>query len=495
VRNLIKFSLLAVAVAFFCGCDDMDSLITSAGTYKVNARVNGMPMDECSFVGLTDRIYPYFEENVSDDPDVTALMVYIKNSNGEVIGKKVLYSLYEAAEEDELLIQVKNLDTDLPFLPVQGSLPVGRYTMISQVMSGKDILQRNEKIFYYLGNTVFSYKGINVHLPGITDNNQVILKETVIMLEAKLDFESRLDPYVIWYNGRKKISEGKFSEGAGYLLWKAPEESGFYTIRAEVYPIDNYIGLTGYQKETSILVSSKTTAMHLVTENTAQLVNWYVFEGSLNDSKLITSADRSIKPAGKNPKWLSFDGTYGVAAGSENVYTLPSSSLSGEETQKWQMLFRFMPLGEGQLFFVQFEPDVFMYLSKTGLNLVLTLTSSDNSVSHVVSIPEKTSFITAGVNFSFSSGLLSARINVLGESVEQGELAAEPVSIEAKVDKFQVSLGAKKENDAESAVQPAVTAIWDEFALYNTVPLEVIKSEVKQKAVYEPSEADIVSSN
>ena len=492
VRNLIKFPFLLI-IAILCGCEDMDGLITSAGTYKVNARVNGIPLDECSFISSADRIYPYLEESVSNDPDVTALMVFLRNSNGEIIGKKVLYSLDEDAEKDELLISVKSLDDDLPFLPVQAALPVGRYTIVSQVMSGKDVLQRTEKIFYFLGNTVFSYEGINVHLPGITDNPQIILKDTVVMLEAQMDFDSRLDPYIIWYNGRRKISEGKFSEGAGFLLWKAPEQSGFYSIRAEVYPIDNYIGLTGYQKETSILVSSKMTDMHLISENIPQLVHWYILDGSLNDSKLITSAERSLKPAGKN-RWISRNGTYGLAAGSENIYTLPVTPLSGEAAENWQILFRFMPLNEGQIFFIQFDSDLFLYFSKTGQNLVLTLASSAGSVSHSVSVPEQDSFITAGVNFSFFPDLLSARINVLRESVEQGELAAEPVSIEAAFNgNFVISLGARKDENAESA--PVVTAIWDEFALYNTVSMEIIASEIKMESVYESSETEVIPSS
>jgi len=484
VKTLVFFAILA----FFVGCED--AFLPSVGTYKLNVRANGVLLDECSFITPEDKIYPYFEESVSSDPDVTALMVFLKNSSGEVIGKKIKYSLDEQVENDETLVPVRNLDYNLPFFPFPEKFPVGRYAMVLQVMSGNDILQRTEKSFYNMGNTFFSFEGINVHFPGITGNPQIIPKETILMLEAQLDFNGRLDPYIVWYSGRRKIGEGKFSEGAGCLFWTAPEQSGFFSISAEVFPTDNYFGLTGYQKEISLLVSSKTTDAHLVSENNAHLVHWYVFEGNLNDSKMKTCAERAIKPsANKTPKWIPADGTYGIAAGPDNTYTLPKVFLSNYETEIWQAVFRFMPLNEGQIFSVLFEnyPDVSMKLSMEDQNLVLRLTSSVKTVSQTVKVPEKKSFITAGINFSFLPNQISAKINIIEDSVEQGELAARPILLETGVkDNFQILLGEKRENNAAFEVagrnNAQFTAIWDEFALYNAPSMEALAEEIKQSA-------------
>jgi hypothetical protein len=470
----------------------MDNFLPSAGTYKMSVQVNGMSLDECSFVDINDKIYLYFEESISNDPDVTALVVFLRNSTGEIAGKKLRYSIDDSVDEDETLVPVKNLD-ELPFFPIPENLPIGRYTMVSQVMSGNDVLQKNEKIFYYLNNTVFSYEGINVYLPGITENPQIIPKGTVLMLEAELDFGSRLDPYIVWYNGRRKISEGKYSDGAGQLFWKAPEQSGFFSIRAEVFPISGYIGLAGYQKEISLLVSSKTTDVHLVSENISQLVHWYVFDGNLNDSKIAATPERSLKSANNNHRWKSANGTYGLAAGSDNTYTLPKVSISNEAAN-WQALFRFMPLNEGQIFSVMFEtyPDVYVNLYMENKNLVLKLTSPLKTVSQVVRLPEHTSFITAGVSFSILPDILSAKINIIDNFVDQGELAVQPISIEVGIkDNFQILLGTN--NSTVEAVNPAYTAIWDEFALYNEPPMEIIAAEVNKSTGNERSEFDASS--
>jgi hypothetical protein len=456
----------------------MESFFPSAGTYKMNVEVNGISLDDCSFIGFKDKIYPFFEESVSKDPDVTALLVFLRNSSGEITGNKIKYSLDDDVEEDETLVLVKNLD-DLPFFPIPEYLPVGRYTMVSQVMSGNDILQKNEKIFYYLSNIVFTYEGINVYLPGITENPQIIPKETVLLLEAQLDFDSQLDPYIIWYSGRRKISEGRFSDGAGQLFWKAPDQSGFFSIRAEIFPINSYVGLTGYQKEVSLLVSSKPPDLHLVTEDVSQLVHWYIFEGNLSDSKMAATAEKALKPANKKHQWKSRNGTYGLATGSDNTYTLPKVSISEYKSANWKALFRFMPLNDGQIFSVLFEdyPDVRINLNLEDKNLVLTLISPIDTVSQIVSIPEQASFITASLNFSILPNLLSAKINIFED--EMSEL--QPISLEVGIkDTFQILLGIKDNNLTAETVNLLPTALWDEFALYNEPSTELITTEANQ---------------
>ncbi|MDR0323213.1 MAG: hypothetical protein LBI12_02045 [Treponema sp.] len=494
-RKVIKTLFSLVIIVFWGGCDAMDSFLPSVGTYKINALVNDIPLDECSFIGSNKALRPYFEESVSNDPDVTALVVFLRNSRGEIIGQRVVYSLEnDGFEANETVVLVKNLDDVLPAFPLPVNLSIGRYIMVSQVMRGKDILQRSERAFFYLGNTDFSYEGINVHLPGITENTQVIPRGMVVMLEAKLNFDSRLDPYIVWYNGRRKISEGKYSDGAGLLLWKAQEQSGFYNIRAEVYPVENYFGLAGYQKEISLLVSSKTLDTHLVSEDIPQLFHWYLFEGDLNDSKMAASAERALKPAANNrPQWMPANGSFGLATGYNNVVMLPKVSVSNAaetsavDSGKWQTLFRFKPVNDGEIFSVLFEssPDISMVVEKENRNLVLRLISPAKTVSQVITLPEQVSFITAGVNFSIVSGKLSAKINIMGDSVEQGQLAAEPIYLEVEIENnFQILLGIKPEETLSGGSvirnKPAVTAIWDEFALYNAPPMEIIESEVKQ---------------
>ena len=510
---LVWISLLLLALAGFAGCDAMDSFLSSGGTYKINALVGEVPLNECSFIGLDDEIVPFFEEFVSKDPDITSLIVSIATVEGELLDWMVVYSLKKETEDYIDAEQVESLDEDLPFFKLPDDLPMGYYTMVFKVMGGKDTLQRTEKEFFFLGDAAFSFEGIAVHLPGISDNQQLVSRGQVVLLEAKLDFDKRLDPYIVWYSGKNKISEGSCSEGAALLLWKAPEHSNFYPLSAEVFPVSEFDTLAGYIKDHSVLVSSNTVDVNLISDNVDSLVNWYVFEGNLNDSKTPAPVEsRSIKPSennvitkGQNIPWLPANGTYGLATGFGNSFTLPNTLMSAGRGS-WQLLFRFMPMDKGSILSINFgaSSNVVMDLTIDGENIILTLSSisSIEKVTMIYDLPlDQESFITMGVSFAviapsfFSPGFVTARVNVLGETIEEGELALEPLRLEANAgNEFQISLGQMAEKTTEETLAPEqeedikhivpyFTAIWDEFALYNNPSMENIAHEIKSTPV------------
>jgi hypothetical protein len=569
----IKIILLFAILACLCGCGPMDSILPSTGTYKINYSINDATLNELSFFNSNDKISPFFEESVSDDPDVTALVVFLKNSRGNTIGWKVIYTIEETAAEksdegddvfpepppslttpqwssedshqadlledgeeelteedpaevellsdveeeeedfpavvtedeiiqdsykdgDELIIVVKSLDGDLPVFPLPNDLPVGRYTLVSHVMSGKDILQKIEKSIYYIGKTVFSYDGIQVHLPGIAESAQVIPKGMVIMLETVLDFDSRLNPYIIWYSGRRKIGEGFFSDGARFLLWKAPEQSGFFSLRAEVFPVDNHSGLSGYQKDISLLVSSKTIDVNFVSEDIPQLLHWYTFEGNLEDSKMVSSAEWMLKTDAKNkPKWAGVNGTYGLLTGSQDVFSFPNVLITNDGTETWQLLFRFKPLNDGVILSVRFinYNDIFLNLKVEDHNLILELVSPTETFSQSHVLPEEDSFIKAGVIFSIMPEMLSAKINIMGDYIINNEVDLEQAGIAAVIEsEFQILLGHKPDGgeETEAGKKREFTAIWDEFALYFMPPEEIFNEYIIEEVDEEPVQED-----
>jgi len=561
VQNVVKtFAFLCFSVyiaAFFGSCDAMDALLPSAGTYKINVQINGAPLDECSYARYNDKISPYFMEPVSNDPDITALMVFLKDSKENIVGWKVLYDIDPDAEKiketqakeekdveesteeiskdaenpadsitvplkykngDEFIIPVLSLDKELPSFPIPHDLPVGRYTMVSQIMSGKDILQRTEKTFFYLGKTVFSYKGVNTYLPGIADSLQLIPKGTIVMLEADLEFDRKLDPYIIWYDGKKVIDEGFYSKGAGQVFWEAPEQSGFFSLRAEIFPHDNFEGLTGYCKDISLLVSSKEIDLHLISENISELENWYKFEAGLKDAKMPSSSERVIKQdAGKKIMWMGMNGTYGLASGYNNIFSLPKTAVLNRNNE-WQILLRFNTVNSGGVFSVMFGSagSVQMHFYVDGNNLTLILTSPLKTVSQTISLPslpEEThenepvvykdlKYFTAGVSFSVLPGMLKAQINIAGDFIG-GDSVSKPIILDAEIEnEFQIMLGYLKESftayqklpadesetseKAKTVNLPEVTAIWDELALYYMPPMDLLTEEIKPFTNKEP---------
>jgi hypothetical protein len=551
-----RIFIFLTALAVLGGCGPLDSILLSTGTYKINAKINDTTLDDFSVVTSKDKIQPFFEEPVSEDPDITELVVFLKDSRGLATGYKVTYSLTYNDDKDnnkedepelqsgqdnsktenqdenkkdkdevildneeqdektdeekdtiaentdidekiefikkgnEIIFQVKNMDETLPSIPFPSDLPIGKYTLVFQVMGKNTVIYEYKKLLFYLADARLSFEGIQVHLPGIVESSQFIQNGTVVLLEINMDFDSRLDPYVVWYNGKKIIYEGRYSDGAGTLLWKAPEQNGFVSLRAEVFPSSERTGLTGYQKGISLLVSSKELDMHLFTKDTPKLVQWYTFEGDLNDSLTKSSEKRVIEPAGKNkPNWMPSNGTYGLASGTDNAYKLPNISFTNNVSGNWQIISRFKLLSEGEIFSVQFGPafDVTMTLSNVKSNLVLTLASASKTSSEILKLSdENDSFITVFVKFFIQSDRLYAKMALekpASDFNNQKEQVINPISMEDAFDKeFKIMLGQQQKNLADKAqivtVQgQAFTALWDELAVFHLPSVEIITTE------------------
>ena len=499
----VIFLIILILSGIFLGsCEAIDSILPSAGTYKINIQINDTSLDELSFVVLSDIIRPVFEEPVSDDPDITALMIFLRNSAGETVGERIVYRLkqddHSGENKNEITVLVQSLDGNLPSFPLPAGLPVGTYTIISQIMGGKNILQRTEKPFFYLDEIDFAFEGIDVHLPGTPESSQLIPRGTTVMLEAKLDFDQGLDPYIAWYNGRRKISEGNFSQGAGQLFWKVPEQTGFFSLRAEVFPARSHERLAGFQRQISLLVSSKAMDIHLVSDNNSQLLHWYVFEGNLNDSKMIVSEDRALSAAG-NPGWMGLDGTYGLVTDRDSSVSLPLINMPNDAIRTWQTKIRFFPLNDGAVFSVLFgySKNVNLSLFIEDQNLVLSLSSPSQDSFKTINLPaaetffdefsdnsqiiRRRSFITASINFSILPGMITAQIIDTGGHFN-GE---DSVTLQADAgDVFQIILGFAPENSAfaeelsdhQQEGRQEAAMLWDEFALYY-LPTTEIRTE------------------
>jgi len=505
VQKVVKIAVILVSLSVFLGaCEAMDTILPSTGHYKVNLQINGTLLDDCSFIRFKDEIYPYFEEPVSDDKDVTGLIIYLRDAAGETIGRKVSYDIGPEKSYDTI-ISVESLDDDLPPFPIPGNLPMGKYSFIFQVMSGKDILQKTEKPFFYLGVNNFSFSGVNLNIPGVTDTPLIIPKDTIVMLEAVLDFDNQFSPYIIWYEGKNKISEGKFSDGASVLFWKAPEQSGFSSLRAEVFPFENHKEYKGYQNEFSVLVSSKGKDFNLI-EDIPQLMYWYTFESDLNDSKIV-SDERALSPAANNiPIWKGINGTYGLSTGQNNSFSLPKIVIPNNDVKTWQTVFRFKPLNDDIIFSVFFgkNKDVSLTLRKEDQRFKLILQSSSDEVSQFLDLSVmpvesdieqeiKDPFLIAGINFSVLPNQLTAQFNFLGINIEN-ELISKPISLKVSVkDEFQVILGSVNASlnvSSESAeetqvlenvpeIKSTINVLWDEIAIYYMPPMEAIIAKLR----------------
>jgi len=253
LQKSTRILLFLIAIAILGGCGALDTILPATGTYKINAKINDTSLDDFSILTSKDKIQPFFENPVFEDPDITELVVFLKDSKGLTTGYKATYSLTyndnnnkedepelqqeqnnlktenneekkdeavtavdqdketnkESADDkkkddvtatgtdetkketvakntdsleniefikkdNEIIFPVKSLDKTLPFFPLPSDLPIGRYTLVFQVMNKSTVLYKYEKLLYYIADAEFSFEGIQVNLPGIAENSQFI---------------------------------------------------------------------------------------------------------------------------------------------------------------------------------------------------------------------------------------------------------------------------------------------------------------------------------
>jgi hypothetical protein len=177
------------------------------------------------------------------------------------------------------------------------------------------------------------------------------------MLETKISADERLEPYIIWYNGKNRLRGGPVSGGMDRLLWRAPAHTGFQALRAEIFPFEPppaYKNTSGLVKELSLAISSKQARRTARNTEASQpdpsIVRWYELGGDLFDSLAPLDGKRELTPGDDTIiTWLPKTGIYGLAAGSGYFYTIPGPLFTpdAELPGRGQFVFRFAVQSSG----------------------------------------------------------------------------------------------------------------------------------------------------
>jgi hypothetical protein len=284
---------------------------------------------------------------------------------------------------ENLVYPVVNLDWQLPAFPLPEILEIGQYVMVFQVIGVQNALYEIDLPFYFLGDAVFALDDIRSHLPSVSPGNYLISAGEYILLEALIDSDPRLNPYLVWYSNKKRIGEGYLTDGANYLFWEAPEKTGFQSISVEVFPFLPDAQIKGMIKELSLPVSKKNANRGAFSQSAAQYALWYRFEGNLSNAQSPADSLKFLVPQeNRAPQWLPWAGIYGLSIGPEDVYHLPGSPfrLNGEEQGKGRLIFRVKLLAEGTIFKAVFREsrtssdalDLNLSYRRNALTLVIT---------------------------------------------------------------------------------------------------------------------------
>jgi hypothetical protein len=411
--HLPKRTILWAGILILLGaCNQLDTVLPSAGTYRVNALVNRSSLDECSVIAAGDTVLPYFSSSVADDPDLVNLVVYLENSEKKQVGNRVRYTTEPVpaaetpletetpseappaeplpvsgetetaktetaklettkaeaggggAEESRirdtgdpafaggLVIPVDNFTGQLPPFPIAGDIEIGYYTMVFEIRGKQALLGRAERQIFYTADREFTSEGIRYYLPGFYGNRHLAPQGVNVMLETTVNHGEDLAPYIVWYNGNRRIGEGFVAGGTARLLWKASQQTGFHTIRAELFPFEPRSATRGLVRELSLPVSSETEGNQ--PARNGEFLYYYQLAGDLREAGTGAELGRKNlkKPA---PLWYPAEQIYGLALEDGDGYEAPSttldlSGLSGDKEGLLRFFIRFLPLKEGTIF-------------------------------------------------------------------------------------------------------------------------------------------------
>jgi hypothetical protein len=378
-------------------CNQLDTVLPSAGTYQVNALVNQFSLDECSVIATGDTVLPYFSSPVAGDPDLAGLVVYLEDSEGVVLGNHVRYTMKPGAgslpdggpqsggedgepEADNLfedeaaspvaadpvpaysysrggldptkekIILVSGFTGKLPSFPIPEELKIGSYTLVFEIRGEQDLLSRISRPVYYIGDQEFAVGDIQCYLPGFYGSGNLAPPGLTVMLETRLSFSEGLDPYIVWYNGDQRIGEGPAAEGAARMLWKTPQKSGFHTIRAELFPFRPQKNQKGKIRELSLPISPGNEAVGAPSAADENFLYWYQFAGNLLDTRGGAALDQIHGDKAELP-WRPAKQIYGLALERGEGYEAPRMPLKLTETGEGnlRLTVRFFPLKEGPI--------------------------------------------------------------------------------------------------------------------------------------------------
>jgi hypothetical protein len=297
-----------------------------------------------------------------------------------------------------------------------------------------------------LDNAEFNLKDIAMYLPGLSES-QLISPGTTILLETRLDFDTRLDPYVVWYNGKNIISEGKISAGAGSILWVAPELAGFYSLRLEVFPFQFKRSVAGVYRGIALPVSPKAEDMGyyfrtaVIPDNSnggvarlsapslpPELLQWYQFDGDLHSSMPLSDDKQSLQPLNikKSPHWAGAGQTYGLSTGSNDAYQLlPFNFFKGKDRGGGILLSHVRLPAEGVILSAFFplptssSEGAWVEMICEGNIIALIISANDVAVEIPIKLdlPELQGFVPIVTEFYILPNRLDARIT-LGEDLK-----------------------------------------------------------------------------
>jgi hypothetical protein len=413
--------------------------------YGMDMAINGTISGH--IIRKNDIIRPYFLKPATQDSDISGFQISLKTAEGVQRNETLEYTVSRSnflemkitdsvkrenpmsgganralyyLQSDPRPVFISDLD-NIPPYNLPPDLAIGRYIMLFHILrktknSETSILSTTEKPFFYLDDAQFIVDDLRMYAPNPTDS-PFAPAETAILIEAPLSADERLDPYIMWFDGKKKLNTGKTAHGAGRLLWKTPSIEGFKNIRAEIFPFPPFQKTAGVLKEISIPITAKEKSNGYFAGQAKRFSHWYWFRGNLQDEQ---ERNQLIRRQYQLDQWFpTGDRYYGLGLGI-NSYLIPSAHFTASKTEKkfGQLLFRISLVSDGIIAKITFESmdgssiGVLSLVSEEKSPLLLLETGNSETIIKKLSVENIRSEITLCLNFELERNRLAADISL-----------------------------------------------------------------------------------
>jgi len=329
--------LLGIISLFSCG--EMNTIISTTSSYKVEALVAKLGLDECSILGPEDALNPILSMETAYDPDAVIFQISLRDQFENEAAVAVVYRERRSVASKVLgndlegVILVDRLTDSLPAFSFPADLPMGMYKLVFEVRGEDGVLFEKSQTVFFTGETPFILKGLVSYPPGTGPSSTTLLFPQSVYLLMAAEYEAgedesgeKLDPYFIWSFAGKKIAEGFASEGLDTLLWKTPSIDGFHRLQVEMLPYKPSYGsdpdFKGFTGELAVATSSSAPLPGLPGQNSAYLTI-FRFLGNLEHTGSKDTASWNLTvPEDLKPEWSRFDSGYGLTLDSQEATNL-----------------------------------------------------------------------------------------------------------------------------------------------------------------------------
>ncbi len=482
--NRSQYIVLLLCTAL-SACGNMDTMISTSSSYSVGALVNEQDLDDLAVIDSSGSIRPLFSSDAVKDPDAVAFRVSLFDSADKAVAEAVEYQVKGAAARTASDVAVNpivvdSLSGELPTFSLPPELPVGRYSFSFEVHGEDGLLFQKKRPFYYVADKRFSFSALVSYPPGAGPNSSPPLFPTKVplLLEASIDADSELDPFVVWSSGGKRIASGRYSEGKNRILWTTPENGGFHRIEATLYPMvprdDEISALPGIVRTLTIATSPTAAYPGLAGKNT-DFDSIFRFLGNLEDSGS-AGYGPMLSPEGGNPVWLPYASGYGVSVGPYRSFEAarPAVGVLDGLPAASKIILSAAPFSQGLLYSATFkdagatEKDLSVSLEVTSSGALLTVSSGEEN--QVVRVEDASLFDGEIRRFAiefrpvFSDA--STAVVLLLDDVPMGEAVVSGLNLSSSSGSFSIGGSAVEDEQASDTV----VAVIDDLAVSLPAP-------------------------